>query len=133
MLFRICLFAAGAAALAGCAAANGASGKLANSAWKITAIDGKAAVSAEARLAFAGDRISASAGCNTMGGTWRYEGGRLIAGQLAMTEMYCTESRLMEQEQQLATLLAGAPQIRIDGDSAELRTGGHWAQLRRLR
>lgn len=130
---RLCLIALASALVAACAAAGGASGRLANSAWQVTSIDGKPAASPDARLAFAGARLSANAGCNTMAGSWRTQDGRLLAGDLISTEIYCAAPSLMEQERALATLLAGAPAYRIDGDSLELRSGGHAAHLRRQR
>ena len=130
---RHCPIALASALVAACAAAGGASGKLANSAWHVTSIDGRPAASADAGLAFAGTRLSANAGCNTIAGSWRAKDGRLLAGNLISTEMYCAAPSLMEQERALATLLAGAPAFRIDGDSLELRTGGHSAQFHRQR
>jgi len=114
---------------AGCA--TGRDSALDNSTWRIVGIDGAAAASQEAQLAFSGRNLNATAGCNRMAGQWRTEGRRLIAGRLAQTEMWCESPRLMEQEQALATLLAAAPQYRLEGDRLTLRSGAHRAELRR--
>ena len=115
--------------LAACAAPQDSA--LDNSAWRIARIDGKPAVSQEARLAFAGRNLSASAGCNHMGGAWRTEDGRLIARELARTEMWCENAALMNQEDALASLLSAAPVYALEGDRLVLRSGGHVAELSR--
>lgn len=115
--------------LAACAAPQESA--LDNTAWRIARIDGNPAVSDEARLAFAGRNLSASAGCNHMGGAWRTDAGRLIAEQLARTEMWCENARLMDQEQALASLLSAAPEYALEGDRLVLRSGGHVAELKR--
>lgn len=115
--------------LAGCAAqAAGSSIPLAGSEWRFAAIDGEAPVSDRTRLVFEGERISASVGCNAMNGNWRIEDGRLIAGPLMQTRMACP-GRLGEQENALAALLVAAPEVQWSGQSLELRSGGHHAEL----
>ena len=68
------------------------------------------------RLSFdeEGRRISANAGCNHLGGEARIEGGRLVAEQMAMTDMACDGGR-GEQDAWLAKFLAGRPTIRASG------------------
>lgn len=115
--------------LAACAAQTaGSSSPLAGSEWRFTAIDGEAPVSDRAKLAFDGERLSASVGCNTMNGNWRIEDGRLIAGPLMQTRMACP-GRLGEQEDALAALLVAAPEAVWSGQKLELRSGGHHAEL----
>ena len=88
-----------------------------------TAIDGRALVAgSRVRLAFAAGRIGASAGCNSMGGTYAIDGDLLVAGQLATTEMAC-DPALMEQDQWLAGLLGGAT-IALQGDVLTLAADG---------
>lgn len=70
------------------------------------------------RLSFQGGRLSASAGCNSMSGTYRIDGGRLILEELATTEMGC-EARLMDQDRWLAEFLDGAS-IALDADGLAL-------------
>lgn len=130
---NILFLALSAMVLSACAGARtGDSGaRLANTTWRFTAIDGAAPVSAKAHLSFERGRLGANAGCNGMGGQWRIEGARLIAGPLVQTEMYC-EGPVWGQEQAIAALLAAAPEIRIQGDRMSLRSGGHSAELRRV-
>jgi heat shock protein HslJ len=70
------------------------------------------------RLTFQDGQVSASAGCNSMGGPYRIEGDRLVAGQLMTTEMAC-DPALMEQDRWVADLLGGAT-IALDGDTLTL-------------
>lgn len=119
--------------LAATGCATGRDTALDNSAWQIIRIDSAPAVSAEAQLGFSGRNLSASAGCNRMAGQWRTEGRRLIAERLAQTEMWCESPRLMEQEQALSTLLAAAPEYRLEADRLVLRSGAHSAELQRRR
>ena len=70
------------------------------------------------RISFENGQLGASAGCNSMGGPYRIDGGRLVTGQLAMTEMAC-EPALMEQDRWVAELL-GASAITLDGGTLTL-------------
>jgi heat shock protein HslJ len=70
------------------------------------------------RLSFRDGQISASGGCNSMGGPYAIEGDRLVERQLAMTEMACVTA-LMDQDAWLANLLDGAT-IRLEGDTLTL-------------
>lgn len=114
--------------LSACAgpAANGAG--LANSQWRIVAIDGGVSASPDATIAFERERLSASVGCNRMNGPWRIEGGRLIAGPLMQTKMGCP-GRIGEQESALGTLLAAAPKLTLSGERMTLASSGHAAKL----
>jgi heat shock protein HslJ len=68
------------------------------------------------RLVFQDGGLSASAGCNTMGGQYQIDGGRLVVGQLGSTEMAC-DPPLMEQDRWLAELLTGGSAVTLDGDT----------------
>ena len=84
-----------------------------------TGLEGRSLVAGSTvRLAFENGQLSASAGCNSMGGPYRIEGDRLVAGQLATTEMGCAPA-LMEQDRWLAELLGGST-IALDGDTLTL-------------
>jgi heat shock protein HslJ len=74
------------------------------------------------RLSFEDGRLGAAGGCNSMGGSYAIDGGRLSVGQLAMTEMAC-EQALMDQDQWLAALLDGA-EITLAGDTLTLAKAG---------
>jgi len=116
--------------LSACAAAKEGQANLADSTWRFVSIDGDAPASGKAQLKFEEDRIGANVGCNGMGGPWRLEGGRLIAGPLAQTQMYC-EGLVWDQEKAISALLAGAPEFSVETNRLVLKSSGHSAELRR--
>jgi heat shock protein HslJ len=116
--------------LSACAAANKGQANLADSTWRFVSIDGAAPVSGKAHIAFEDDRIGATVGCNGMGGPWRVESGRLIAGPLAQTEMYCA-GPVWDQEKAIGALLAAAPELIVKTDRLVLKSSGHSAELKR--
>jgi len=98
---------------------------LADTEWRIVSVDGApAAVPDRARLGFERQRISASVGCNSMGGDYRIEADRLIAGPLMATRMFC-EGPGWKQEEAVGALLAGAPKAARNGDRLRLESSGH--------
>lgn len=115
------------AALSACAATNAGGSSLTDSRWRFVTIDGAAPVSAGASLSFQKQQLSANVGCNGMGGPWRVEGGRLIAGPLVSTRMFC-EGR-MEQENAVSAMLSSGPKLIVTGDRIILASGGHSAEL----
>lgn len=115
--------------LAGCAAAPSPGAGLAGTQWTIVRVDGAApVVPQKARLGFADDRLSASVGCNGIGGDYRVAGGRLIAGPLMATRMFC-DGPVWQQEEAVNALLAAAPEIQHAGRSLRLVSGGHALEL----
>lgn len=70
------------------------------------------------RLGFQDSNVSGTAGCNSFGGAYRIESGRLIATEMFMTEMACNEP-LMAQEGWVVELLRDAA-IALDGDTLTL-------------
>lgn len=119
------------AALSACAAANAGGPSLTDSQWRFVAIDGMPPAGDEANLAFQADRLNANAGCNRMAGPWRVESGKLIAGPLMATKMFC-EGR-MEQEAAVSTLLSGSPTLTVAGDRMTLKSEAHSAELVRAK
>ena len=121
------------AALSGCvAAASGSTSALVGSEWQLIAIDGDPAANRDrAKLSFAADSLGASVGCNRIGGNYRVEGNRLIAGPLTQTEMYC-EGLVWGQEQALSALLVGAPEMRMTDGRLTLVSSGHRAEFARV-
>ena len=117
--------------LAGCATHEMPHPALTDSAWRLVAIDGRKPASAKAVVEFHGDRLHATAGCNSMGGPWRIEKRRLLAGPLAQTLMGCS-GPLQNDEQALSTLLAAAPHFQLEGSKLILRSSGHSAELERI-
>jgi heat shock protein HslJ len=75
------------------------------------------------RLTFHDDgRLTASAGCNSMGGPVRTDGGRIAVADLATTEMGCDPER-HAQDAWLAGFLTGRPAWRYEAPRLELRAG----------
>jgi heat shock protein HslJ len=76
------------------------------------------------RLSFGEDgQITASAGCNTLGGAVEITAVRIDVGDLSMTEMGC-DPALHEQDEWLAGFLASDPGYTLDGDRLLLRDDG---------
>jgi heat shock protein HslJ len=71
------------------------------------------------RLSFPAGTISASAGCNSMGGDYQIENGALVVDQLATTDMGCP-TNLMNQDQWLSTFLGSRPTVSLDGNNLVL-------------
>lgn len=87
-----------------------------------TAVEGATLVpGTRVRLTFADGGLNASGGCNTMGGRYAIDGGRLTAGQLSITEMACDDAR-QQQDEWLARLLGGAA-IDLQSDVLTLAEG----------
>lgn len=75
------------------------------------------------RLTFSGDgNVGAYAGCNHISGTYRIDGGRLVAGNLGTTEMGCPPE-LMAQDEWYGTLLGANPTISLAGNDLVLEAG----------
>jgi heat shock protein HslJ len=74
-------------------------------------------------LRFWDARLSAQAGCNTLGGDAALRGDVIdVGGGLSMTEMGCAR-RLMQQDDWLADLLSRGPVARLDDDRLTLTSG----------
>lgn len=81
------------------------------------------------RLTVAGaDDISASAGCNLIGGTLRVTDGRLRIDALGTTDMGCDPDR-HRQDEWLAEFLGADPAFDLDGDRLTLRSSGTTVEL----
>ena len=74
------------------------------------------------RLGFVDGQLSASAGCNTMGGGYRIDGDTLVFEGGAMTEMGCDDDR-HAQDDWLVALLGSGPTIVRDDDKLTLTAG----------
>jgi len=118
--------------VAACAMPENGGSDLAGSQWTLEQIDGDAPSSPlHAKLSFERERLAASAGCNSIGGPWRVDGLRLIAGPLVQTEMYC-EGPVWKQERALSALLSAGPVITREGNVLTLVSSGHRARLARV-
>ena len=74
------------------------------------------------RLSFADGELAASAGCNTMGGAYRIEEGRLVVEGGGMTEMGCDDER-HAQDDWLFGFLGSTPAIAQSDDKLTLTSG----------
>lgn len=72
-------------------------------------------------LRFEDDRIGVSAGCNSIGGTASFDGDRLVATELFMTEMGCDPER-HAQDQFVIEVLSAGPAVTVEGDDLSLET-----------
>lgn len=81
------------------------------------------------RLNFRATDLGASAGCNSIGGTYRVDGGKLVFEGGGMTEMGCDDAR-SKQDDWLITLLGSRPAVRLSGNDLELTSGSIVVQLR---
>lgn len=81
-----------ALALAGCASL-GPAAPLANSEWRVAAINGRATPPSPAsyRMRFEERTLGGQFGCNHFGGDYRLSGDLLTTGAMMMTEMACSE------------------------------------------
>ncbi len=73
-------------------------------------------------LRFADGRLSADAGCNTIGADYEVNDGRLVAGESAMTAMGCDEPR-HAQDEWLLGFIGARPEIQLDADRLVLSEG----------
>lgn len=74
------------------------------------------------RLTFTDTSLSASAGCNIIGGTYRIDSGRLVFEGGSMTEMACDLQR-DQQDQWLIAFLGSKPAAQLAGTDLTLDSG----------
>jgi heat shock protein HslJ len=121
----LALLFATVAFVSACSTAGGTSGSpvsLNGHTYLSTRIQGAVLVpGTQVRLAFADGNLSASAGCNIMGGAYSVDGDRLTTTQLSMTEMGCDEQR-SRQDEWLASFLGGVT-MSLEGDTLILSDG----------
>lgn len=103
-------------------------GMVTGNTWQFTTIDGAAPVGKQASLTFQPGRVGANVGCNGMGADAKTQGGRIIAGPVMSTQMFC--EGVMEQERAVGALLAAKPTVTVHGTTMTLRGGGHSAELK---
>lgn len=97
-------------------------GGLAGTSWVGTTADpASPADPAKITLSFEDAALSATGGCNRMGGDYSVVDGVLAVGAMFSTEMACDQP-LMDQDQWLATLLNGA-RVTVDGTTLTLVNG----------
>lgn len=102
--------------------------------WRILSIGGQPIVEGRgAQLSFAEGRISGSAGCNRLMGSFTSDGRRLTVSQMAGTMMMC-EPALMAQERRLLEMFRQSLAMRFDSRGRMVLTGdgGVEIQLERI-
>lgn len=75
------------------------------------------------RLEFKDGSFNANAGCNSMGGEYRLDGGLLIVDNVFTTEMAC-EPPLMAQDEWLIEVLGSKPTVTLVGDQLAINGEG---------
>lgn len=87
---------------------------LADTRWRIVFIDGVAPVGDRpAEIAFADGRLSGSAGCNRLSGSYNSDGTRFTAGPIAATRMACAPN-VTAQEARVTAILGGPLAMRFN-------------------
>jgi heat shock protein HslJ len=74
-------------------------------------------------LIFEDDTLSLSGGCNSLGGAYRVDGGRLVVNNLWSTNRGC-DSALLAQDQRLDAFLRARPRLTRSGDQLALSLDG---------
>ena len=118
------------ALLAGCSDGSDRS-HLSQTSWRFVRIDGQQPGTSGAELTFDRRTIGVQVGCNRLGGPWRVDSNRLVAGPLAQTEMACADPA-WSQEAAVGALLVATPRMNLDGDRMTLQSSGHTAELVRV-
>jgi heat shock protein HslJ len=90
--------------------------------WVLVTLGGEPPLSDTAPSAdFSTDEISGSTGCNTYFGAYTVDGSEITIGDVASTEMWCTEpDGVMDQEQAFLAALRSATGYRLSGAQLEL-------------
>jgi heat shock protein HslJ len=114
--------------LAGCSSSGGAASPSPAAAsvdgrtFLSTAVEGRTLVpGSTVRLSFKDGQLGINAGCNHMGGAYSITDGKLVAGQMMMTDMACQEP-LMKQDTWVGSFLGGAA-VTLDGATLTLKNG----------
>jgi heat shock protein HslJ len=89
---------------------------LAGTAWRVVSVGGRQpVVTREPTVAFEASRVSGSGGCNSFGGSYRYEaGGAIRLEDLGMTAMACVERPINDLEGAFMQALTSATLVSVD-------------------
>jgi heat shock protein HslJ len=96
---------------------------LQDTAWELNSLSGTDLIPGSTiTLAFSGDALSGSAGCNQFGGSYEISGDTLLIRDLFATEMACAEPiGILEQEQAFLTALRAVDSYQLGTGRLELR------------
>jgi heat shock protein HslJ len=121
---RLLLLAIGTLALllAGAACGDGSTGDGPSGAPTAGDLDGRTFVTEGLTVSFLDGRLSAQPGCNTVGGPFAVEDGRLVVTELATTSMACEDPALMDRDTAFAAFVEAGPTIALDGPTLTLAT-----------
>lgn len=103
---------------------------LANTNWRVAAIDGRPLPQSGHYLNFASDRVSGRLGCNTLGATYSVTGSELRVSGVALTRMACPD---MQAEMQASRILAQPMTLNESGDRLTLSNSLGTIELVRAR
>ena len=94
-------------AVAACGTLPGQATNLANSEWRVSAINGRATPAGPVAysMTFERQRLGARFGCNSIGGTYRATASMFTTDALVMTEMACSEPAASFESQGAAILM----------------------------
>lgn len=118
----------------GCGGRNLPPESLDGTGWTIVMMDQLPVLEAiSTELRFADGRVSGTAGCNRISGSYTTKGSEILFGAIAATRMMCPEKQ-MAQEAKLLTLLKGkvATRYTVDGDLILTNDNGQSATFRRV-
>ena len=100
------------------------SGGLSETAWTLVSYNGDSLISGSSMTAFfeAGE-VNGSASCNHYFGSYKTKGNQIQIEGLGWTEMACMDPEgIMQQEQQLMSLLSQAATYSIQGQELQIST-----------
>lgn len=118
------------ALLIGCSE-SGHRSHLAESSWRFDRIDGQRPLSQASGITFEDGRIGVELGCSRLGGPWRIDADRLVAGPLDQSEKACADGS-WHQGHAVNALLVATPRMAVDGNRMTLQSSGHTAELVRV-
>lgn len=127
---RLALLLLCPAFLAGCSESGNRS-HLAETIWRFDRIDGERPMSEASHITFDGSQIGIQVGCNHLGGPWRMDADRLVAGPLDQRESGCANA-FWHQDNAVNALVVATPRLAVDGNRMTLQSSGHTAELVRV-
>jgi heat shock protein HslJ len=98
--------------------------------WRLVELEGRRALThpdgraPHLRFDPAESRAGGNTGCNSFGGSYTLEGGRIRFGELVMTRAACADPALNEQERRFTAALGAADRVQVDGGMLSLLGGG---------
>jgi len=108
-------------ALAACGGGSANGPSLEGVQWKLVTLNGQPPVAnTNPTATFTAGQLGGSGGCNSYFGSYRISGSALTIGEMGMTEMYCTDPGVMDQETAFLAALGSVASFRMAGGQLEL-------------